>query len=102
MKWFTIWLFVWMVFFSIVNKVKAGALNYKTYSIRRKIDSLLEMDAEIYCNLGSETDVLYARCFLLDGHCNPNHKIGILGVSPEFHTMGFAKQSPFPRKSVIP
>ena len=23
MKWFTIWLFVWMVFFSIVNKVKA-------------------------------------------------------------------------------
>ena len=33
MKWFTIWLFVWMVFFSIVNKVKAGALNYKTYAV---------------------------------------------------------------------
>ena len=33
MKWFTIWLFVWMVFFSIVNKVKAGTLNYKTYYI---------------------------------------------------------------------
>ena len=30
MKWFTIWLFVWMVFFSIVNKVKAD-LTYKTY-----------------------------------------------------------------------
>ena len=30
MKWFTIWLFVWMVFFSLVNKVKAD-LTYKTY-----------------------------------------------------------------------
>tara|TARA_R110000751_G_scaffold94166_2_gene183736 strand:+ start:418 stop:645 length:228 start_codon:yes stop_codon:yes gene_type:complete len=30
-------------------------LNYKTYSIRRKIDSLLEMDANIYCNLGAES-----------------------------------------------
>lgn len=30
-------------------------LNYKTYSIRRKIDSLLEMDANIYCNLGSDS-----------------------------------------------
>lgn len=30
-------------------------LNYKTYSIRRKISSLLEMDAEIYCNLGSDS-----------------------------------------------
>ena len=29
-------------------------LNYKTYSIRRKIDSLLEMDANRYCNLGQE------------------------------------------------
>jgi len=33
MKWFTIWLFVWMVFFSIVEKAKAGTLNYKTYYI---------------------------------------------------------------------
>ena len=31
MKWFTIWLFVWMVFFSLVEKAKAGTLNYKTY-----------------------------------------------------------------------
>jgi len=31
MKWFTIWLFVWMVFFSIVDKVKAD-LTYKTYA----------------------------------------------------------------------
>jgi hypothetical protein len=30
-------------------------LNYKTYSIRRKIDSLLEIDANIYCNLGSDS-----------------------------------------------
>tara|TARA_R100001244_G_C5102710_1_gene119215 strand:- start:205 stop:432 length:228 start_codon:yes stop_codon:yes gene_type:complete len=30
-------------------------LNYKTYSIRRKISSLLEMDANIYCNLGKES-----------------------------------------------
>ncbi len=30
-------------------------LNYKTYSIRRKIDSLLEMDANIYCNLGIDS-----------------------------------------------
>ena len=30
MKWFTIWLFVWMVFFSIVEKAKAD-LTYKTY-----------------------------------------------------------------------
>ena len=33
MKRFTIALFIWMVFFSIVNKVKAGTLNYKTYYI---------------------------------------------------------------------
>ena len=33
MKWFTIWLFVWMVFFSIVNKVKAGSLYWTAYSI---------------------------------------------------------------------
>ena len=40
MKWFTIWLFVWMVFFSIVNKVKAGTLNYKTYAINTYAPSL--------------------------------------------------------------
>jgi len=40
MKWFTIWLFVWMVFFSIVNKVKAGTLNYKTYYITTYAPSL--------------------------------------------------------------
>jgi len=33
MKWFTIWLFVWMAFFSIVNKVKAGSLYWTAYSI---------------------------------------------------------------------
>ena len=33
MKWFTIWLFVWMVFFSLVNKVKAGSLYWTAYSI---------------------------------------------------------------------
>ena len=26
MKWFTIWLFVWMVFFSIIDKLKADDL----------------------------------------------------------------------------
>ena len=31
MKWFTIWLFVWMMFFSIVEKAKAD-LTYKTYA----------------------------------------------------------------------
>ncbi len=30
-------------------------LNYKTYSIKRKIDALLEMDANIYCNLGVDS-----------------------------------------------
>lgn len=30
-------------------------LNYKTYTISRKIDSLLEMDANIYCNLGIDS-----------------------------------------------
>lgn len=30
-------------------------LNYKTYSVRRKIDALLEMDANIYCNLGCDS-----------------------------------------------
>tara|TARA_R110000868_G_scaffold135512_5_gene348066 strand:- start:44 stop:271 length:228 start_codon:yes stop_codon:yes gene_type:complete len=35
----------------IIEKI----LNYKTYSIRRKIDSLLEIDANIYCNLGKDS-----------------------------------------------
>jgi hypothetical protein len=30
-------------------------LNYKTYSVRKKIDALLEMDANIYCNLGIDS-----------------------------------------------
>ncbi len=30
-------------------------MNYKTYSIRRKISSLLEIDANIYCNLGIDS-----------------------------------------------
>ena len=33
MKWFTIWLFVWMVFFSLVSKVKAGSLYWTAYSM---------------------------------------------------------------------
>ena len=39
----------------MINYLIEKILGYKTYSIRRKIDSLLEMDAEIYCNLGSES-----------------------------------------------
>ena len=30
-------------------------LNYKTYSLKRKIDSLLEIDSNIYCNLGIDS-----------------------------------------------
>jgi len=30
-------------------------LNYKTYSVRKKIDALLEIDANIYCNLGTDS-----------------------------------------------
>ena len=30
-------------------------LSYKTYSDKRKIDSLLEMDATMYCNFGSDS-----------------------------------------------
>lgn len=30
-------------------------LNYKTYSDKRKIDSLLEIDADLYTNLGLES-----------------------------------------------
>jgi|TARA_R110000822_G_scaffold309991_1_gene440876 hypothetical protein len=33
-------------------------LNYKTYSVKRKIDSLLEMDSNIYCNLGIDSTKL--------------------------------------------
>lgn len=30
-------------------------INYKTYSVRKKIDALLEMDANIYCNMGIDS-----------------------------------------------
>lgn len=30
-------------------------LGYKTWSDRRKIDALLEMDANLYCNLGTDS-----------------------------------------------
>lgn len=30
-------------------------INYKTYSVRKKISSLLEIDANIYCNLGTDS-----------------------------------------------
>lgn len=30
-------------------------LNYKTYSDRKKIDALLELDATMYCNLGIDS-----------------------------------------------
>jgi len=33
MKWFTIWLFVWMMLYSIVDKAKAGSLYWTAYSI---------------------------------------------------------------------
>lgn len=36
---------------SLVDRI----LNYKTYSDRRKIDTLLELDADIWCNQGSDS-----------------------------------------------
>jgi hypothetical protein len=30
-------------------------LNYKTYSDRKKVDALLELDATMYCNLGIDS-----------------------------------------------
>ena len=30
-------------------------VNYKTWSVKRKTDTLLEMDAEMYTNLGKES-----------------------------------------------
>ena len=30
-------------------------INYKTYSVKKKIDALLEMDANIYCNMGIDS-----------------------------------------------
>ena len=30
-------------------------LGYKTWSDRRKVDALLEMDADLYCNLGIDS-----------------------------------------------
>tara|TARA_R100001369_G_scaffold30560_1_gene54365 strand:+ start:1889 stop:2119 length:231 start_codon:yes stop_codon:yes gene_type:complete len=35
----------------MINKI----LKYKTYTIRRKIDALLELNANIYCNLGTDS-----------------------------------------------
>lgn len=35
-----------------INKI----LEFKTWSNERKIDSLLEMDADLYCNMGLETN----------------------------------------------
>ena len=45
MKWFTIWLFVWMVFFSLVEKVKADTahINYVTSTN----DQYLELKSEL-------------------------------------------------------
>ena len=40
---------------NIINKIDK-ILNYKTYSDKQKIDSLLEIDANLYCNLGKETN----------------------------------------------
>ena len=30
-------------------------LSYKTWSDKRKMDTLLEMDADLYCNLGTDS-----------------------------------------------
>lgn len=30
-------------------------VGYKTYSDKRKVDTMLEMDANLYCNLGMES-----------------------------------------------
>ena len=40
----------------MINYLIEKVLNYKTYSIKRKIDSLLEMNANIYCNLGIDSN----------------------------------------------
>ena len=39
----------------MINYIIEKILGYKTYSIRKKINSLLEMDANIYCNLGTDS-----------------------------------------------
>mgnify|MGYP005988105869 CR=1 FL=1 len=39
----------------MINYIIEKILNYKTYSVRRKISSLLEIDANIYCNLGTDS-----------------------------------------------
>lgn len=38
-----------------VEEKIAKIMSYKTYSDRRKIDALLEMDADLYCNLGTDS-----------------------------------------------
>jgi len=39
---------------NITNKIDK-ILSYKTYTDRKKIDTLLDMDADLYCNMGKET-----------------------------------------------
>lgn len=39
----------------MINYLIEKILNYKTYTKRRKIDALLEIDANIYCNLGKDS-----------------------------------------------
>ena len=49
-------------------------LSYKSWSDKKKFNTLLEIDADIYCNLGSEstkTDILNAKKNL-----NYNPKVG--------------------------
>lgn len=36
---------------SLVDRI----INYKTYTKRRKLDTLLELDADIWCNQGSDS-----------------------------------------------
>jgi hypothetical protein len=36
-------------------------MGYKTWSDRRKIDALLEMDADLYCNLGIDSSKTQRR-----------------------------------------
>ena len=38
-----------------IDQKIAKIMSYKTYSDKKKIDSLLEMDADLYCNLGSDS-----------------------------------------------
>ena len=44
-------------------------LNYKTYSIRRKVDALLEMDVTMYTNLGIDS----TKSEIRQTHLNSRH-----------------------------